>query len=89
MRRDDHQRVKETVKGPGKAAAVRFDFKLMLTMRTEISSGGERAREGERENEREREGERDEPTEVNYKNSPLESFSSRSKYKHRTSLLQK
>lgn len=58
MRRDDHQRVKETVKGPGKAAAVRFDFKLMLTMRTEISSGGERekerAREGERENERER-----------------------------------
>ena len=41
----------ETEKGPGKAAAVRFDFKLMLTMRTEISSGGgeEGRGEGERE----------------------------------------
>ena len=48
---------KKEGKGPGKAAAVRFDFKLMLTMRTEISSarregGREREGGGERESER-------------------------------------
>lgn len=60
MRRELQQRVKETEKGPGKAAADRFDFKLMLTMRTEISSGGEREsrREREREGWRERAGHR-------------------------------
>lgn len=40
--------------GAGKAAAVRFDSKLVLTMRTEISGGGERDGETEWEGERER-----------------------------------